>query len=685
MFERGLVRAIALSTCIVGIPGCATLTPNAANVHSDQYTRQPLTSPATPAPATPNQMVGPDRVSSQEAADEIREADRLVYFDRRVGSHLSGRAVTGDLAGRTLRLNFTNAPVAEVVQAVVGDALGQTVMVADGVDGRISLTSPEPAPALAALAALETVLAESNLVLAARESGFLLARLSDSQPSLNGNWGELGYGGRVVSVRHTAPSAIISLIEPFLSDRVEAVPHDDLGILILAGPGSDIDAARNAVETFDRPLLTDRIVGLFELRFVSAETAESEIDTVLAGLGISPQSVQTIAMPRLNMLLISAREESQFEHARGWIERFDRPSAGSERRLRYHLVNNTPATTLATQITAAFAGGQTGDGAVFEPRFADDSATASSEEASQAGRLAIIPDELNNALIIRATDQEYREIIDLVERMDVMPPQVLIEATIAEVRLADGLDFGVRWFFENSNGSQTSTASFSDSTTGGTDPTFPGFNYAFSGTDITATLSALRSITDVTILSAPSIMVQNNQTAHLQVGDEVPIVTQTATSVSESNAPIVSSVELRETGVILQVTPRINVNGMVVLEVNQEVSSVRPTTTSGIDSPTIQKLEFTSTVSVRSSSTIALGGLIRQSQSDNEARIPLLGDMPAIGNIFRSRGISSERTELVIFLTPRIIQTEAESSAALLHVRRQLEALEARQPDLFDR
>jgi general secretion pathway protein D len=268
--------------------------------------------------------------------------------------------------------------------------------------------------------------------------------------------------------------------------------------------------------------------------------------------------------------------------------------------------------------------------------------------------------------------------------MDVMPPQVLIEATIAEVRLEDGLDFGVRWFFENAGSSETSTLTFSDSETGSTAAVFPGFNYAFSGTDLTATLSALRSITDVTVLSAPSIMVQNNQTAHLQVGDEVPIVTQTATSVTETNAPLVSSVELRETGVILQVTPRINASGMVVLEVNQEVSSVRPTTTSGIDSPTIQKLEFTSTVSVRSSNTIALGGLIRETTSDNEARMPVLGDAPVIGNLFRNRSMSSQRSELVIFLTPRIIWSDQDVDGALIHVRRQFEALEARQPRLFD-
>ena len=686
VFKGFLRRGLLVPGIALALSSCAGLMPDASRLHSDRFPAPVPPAAASPEAVRPNpQNLDGSANMSAATADVASETDRLIYFDARDGSRLSDASGRRDLENRTLRLNFVGAPVADVVRTIVSDALGQTVMVADGVEGRISLTSPEPAPARAALAALETVLAESNLVLVERPEGYLLTRLDGARPGLTGMSAELGYGGRVVPVTHTSPSEIVNLIDPFLSDRVEAVPHDDLGVLVLAGPGPDVDAARSAAMTFDRPFLTDRVFGMFELRYVSAETAKSEIDTILAGTGVSLQAVQTIALPRLNMLLVTARDRSQFEQARGWVERFDRPSGGSERRLRYYVVRNAPATTLASQITAAFAGGQTGGGQLVEPRFQGDDAQgqAGASEGEQS-RLTVIPDELNNALIIRATDQEYREILELVQRMDVMPPQVLIEATIAEVRLEDGLDFGVRWFFENAGSSETSTLTFSDSETGSTAAVFPGFNYAFSGTDLTATLSALRSITDVTVLSAPSIMVQNNQTAHLQVGDEVPIVTQTATSVTETNAPLVSSVELRETGVILQVTPRINASGMVVLEVNQEVSSVRPTTTSGIDSPTIQKLEFTSTVSVRSSNTIALGGLIRETTSDNEARMPVLGDAPVIDNLFRNRSMSSQRSELVIFLTPRIIWSDQDVDGALIHVRRQFEALEARQPRLFD-
>jgi len=684
MAIRSFMVSLVMAAGAFALTGCETLLPDASRIHADRY---PDTGSARhPAP---DQVTGPavdqasDNGNGASGTEEAEEGDRLVYFEQSTAPRLgqtSGRQADGS---RTLRLNFVDAPVVEAVRTIIEEALGETVMVSDGVGGRITLTSEEPAPVPVALSALEAVLSESGLALIERETGYLLTRAETARPNMPNQSGQLGYGGRIVPVVNTDPSSILLLIDPFLSDQLEAIPLDEAGVIVLAGPGSEVQAAESAVRTFDRPFLTNRVFGMFELRYVNAQTAKTEVDTVLQGLGVSRNAAQTIALSRLNLLFVTTRDRGHFNQVRDFVERFDRPAGGDTRRLRYYVARNAPAATLASQISAAFAGSATGSGAGADPRFAGDD-EAGGDTGEEESRLAIIPDLLNNALIIRATDQEYREIIELVERMDVMPPQVLIEATIAEVRLVDGLDFGVRWFFESQGGEGDSVTSFVDNENGTNTPVYPGFNYAFTGTDFQATLSALNSITDVTVLSAPSIMVQNNQTAHLQVGDEVPIVTQTATSVIEANAPLVSSIELRETGVILEVTPRINASGLVVLDVNQEVSSVRPTTTSGIDSPTIQKLEFTSTVAVRSANTIALGGLIRETRTDNETAIPLISRVPGLGNAFRNRQMSSERSELVIFLTPRIINNDDDAAAALTHLRRELEALEARQQDLFE-
>ncbi len=660
---------------LFALSACAGITEPGAPFWADQV--EQTRTPQAASEAVPDSA---SESASADVVDAVEPGGDLVYLRTRQG--VATASSSDDLDGRTLSLDFVNAPVAAAVRAIVGDALGQPVLVASDVSGEITLTAPEPTSARAALSALDTVLAESGLALVEREEGFLLTRIEAARPTFGSSG--LGMGGRVVPVRHTDPSQILSVLDPFLTDRAQAIPLDDSGVLILAGPRAELESLEDAIRTFDRPFLTDRVYGMFEMRYVNAETAQREIVAVLDGLGAPSGAVRLVPLPRLNLLFVATRDRQRFDEVGDWVQRFDRPAGGDTRRLRYYVARNTPATTLASQISAAFAGGASGDGGSFGGETNEQNRGGDDASNEDEGRLAIIADQLNNALIIRATDQEYREIRELVERMDVMPPQVLIEATIAEVRLTDGLNFGVRWFFQSRDGEGDSAITFSDATSGSTAEVFPGFNYAFTGTNLNATLSALNSITDVTVLSAPSIMVQNNQTAHLQVGDEVPIVTQTATSVSEANAPIVSNIELRETGVILQVTPRINASGIVVLEVNQEVSSVRPTTTSGIDSPTIQKLEFTSTVAVQSESTVALGGLIRESQTDTNNAVPFLGRVPGLGAAFRDRAMTQERSELVIFLTPRIINSTQDAESALARMRRELQALEARQDDLFE-
>ncbi|MEL7030197.1 MAG: type II and III secretion system protein, partial [Pseudomonadota bacterium] len=181
-------------------------------------------------------------------------------------------------------------------------------------------------------------------------------------------------------------------------------------------------------------------------------------------------------------------------------------------------------------------------------------------------------------------------------------------------------------------------------------------------------------------VSAPKLMVINNQTATLQVGDEVPIVTRQAQSVVDPNAPLVTTVELRDTGVILEVKPRINSSHMVVLEVSQEVSDVTQTTTSGIDSPTIQQRRFSSTVAVQAGETVALGGLIRNTHSETETSVPLLGSLPVLGAAFRTRDITERRTELIVFLTPHIIGDVNAARETLDILRSQMRHLQVTNP-----
>jgi general secretion pathway protein D len=268
-----------------------------------------------------------------------------------------------------------------------------------------------------------------------------------------------------------------------------------------------------------------------------------------------------------------------------------------------------------------------------------------------------------------ANDRDYQRVLRVIQGLDVVASQVLIEAVIAEVALNDDLQYGVRWQLSKAG---TPTATFSNALTGSVGAVFPGFNYAINAASIAATLSALNALTHVNVISTPSLMVLDNKTARLQIGDQVPITTQTATSVVTANTAIVNSITMQDTGVILSVTPRINESGRVQLEIEQEVSSVVKTTTSNIDSPTIQQRRVKTTVVVNDGEVLALGGMIQDQATKGSSQIPLLGDIPGLGAVFSNRSNSVQKTELIILITPRVVRDRSESRLVTEEYRRKM-------------
>ena len=283
--------------------------------------------------------------------------------------------------------------------------------------------------------------------------------------------------------------------------------------------------------------------------------------------------------------------------------------------------------------------------------------------------MKIVADDTKNSLILMANDRDYQRVLKVIRSLDVVPSQVLIEAAIAEVTLNDDLKYGLEWQLQK-NGTQTAT--FSSLATGAVAAAFPGFNYAYNAASISATLKALNDVTKVNVISTPSLMVLDNKTARLQIGDQVPITTQTATNVVTSQAAIVNTVSMQDTGVILSVTPRINESGRVQLEIEQEVSSVVKTTTSSIDSPTIQQRRVKTTVVVNDGEVLVLGGMIQDQKSTQSTQIPVLGDIPGVGALFSNRDNSIAKTELLILITPRVVRDPSESRLVTEEYRRKM-------------
>ena len=273
----------------------------------------------------------------------------------------------------------------------------------------------------------------------------------------------------------------------------------------------------------------------------------------------------------------------------------------------------------------------------------------------------ITPDVVNNALLIYANQENYRIIESTLRQIDRPQLQVAIDATIAEITLNDTLTYGVQYFLKSSDigagqnkGSLTFNPVNSSPVLG---QVLPAFNFVL-GTQMQprVVLDALHSVTDVKVLSTPSVVVINNQVATLQVGDQIPITTQSATAVTAPGAPIVSSIDYRNTGVILRVVPRINVNGNVLLDIEQEISNVADNANAQTLTPTVSERKIKSSIAVASGQTVLLGGLISETQNRSRSGIPILDQIPNFGDAFARNNGTVARTELIIFIRPQIIR-----------------------------
>jgi general secretion pathway protein D len=272
--------------------------------------------------------------------------------------------------------------------------------------------------------------------------------------------------------------------------------------------------------------------------------------------------------------------------------------------------------------------------------------------------------------------------------------EVGIDATVAEVTLTNQLQYGVQYFLANNGASvglfQTAsqTASQAAAQTAAQTATqavastalqqvAPGFNLLLgSQSNPKAILSALSSVTDVRVLSSPSIVAMDNEPALLQVGDEVPISTGTATILSNSNTPVVNSIQLVNTGVILKVLPHVNANGVIQLEVEQEVSSVVNGQNSAQTlTPTISERRIHSTVSVTSGQTVLLGGLISDNTQNQHGGIPGLSDIKILGGLFGAVNNSNTRTEIIVFITPQLIRNSLDFGSVTEEFRDKLQLM----------
>lgn len=585
-------------------------------------------------------------------------------------------------------LAFLDADVRRVVDAILGSMLGADYSIDPEVSGNVTLRTTRPVTGEALVPLLERALQSVDAVILKQGKGYrVISRksartqapvaLQSDMPGSNIS----GYSSQIVTLKYASAKEMARLLEQFLGKEIVGGSNAALNQIIIAGTGGEREAARALIDRFDVDSLANMAYEVYRLQNVDPDSLIGELKSIFQPpYDIIGSRVRIISLPRLRSVMIISNGRADIERVAPWITRLDVGVSG-KRKLYNYPIQNGRARDIATALQQVL--GQSSAPSVSQPsgQHSVGQGMASGFEGSQSagelrdsagdlpaagdlsaqiptisapgGGIRIVPNEQNNSLLIYADGEEYELIHEALESLDQPVAQVLIEATLAEVTLNNDLRYGVD--FKTISGDATITNVSNGS--GSPASSFPGFSLNVLGNSTQMILNSLQSKTDVKVLSAPKLMVLNNQTAMLQVGDQVPIITQLSQSVAAPGAPVVNSVDLRDTGVILKVTPRVNDNGAVTLDISQEVSDVAETTTSGINSPTIQQRRLASTVSTRSGEMIALGGLIRDRTIKGRTGIPLVSQLPVIGAAFGRKTVTGNRTELIILLTPTVIRS----------------------------
>lgn len=652
--------------------------------------------PAPARPVTAPQIITPPSVApAVPSIDNQTSAPEII---RGTGVFVNSASVPKPAAKTTANeqgttLNFVNADIRVVAKAVLSDLLKLNYEIAGNVQGTVTIQTSQPLQQEEILPAFEQALSLNNLALVKSGDTYKIttadeaAKSTSVAPILSGSANAIGYGVEVVPLKFMTATQMQQLLSPLLPNAGMLQIDVARNLLFIRGTQAERAIIIENISLFDVDWLKGMSFALYTPDNMAAAELGRELQEVIGGSNGPLQGlVRFVPIERLNALLLISTQPKYLDEILKWTRRLDIPGQGSDRRIMIYRVQHGRATDLAAVLSKALAlGGANGADAAQQTLPAPESSSSGGTpdlptmradtglSLQGLGGASITADEVDNALIILAASKAYETIRAALSELDTEPLQVLLEAAIAEVTLTDKLRYGVQYASQASPEHQVILSS-SDSTaiTG----LLPGLTYTFNNADIKIVLDALSSLTRVEVLSSPQVMVLNNQTASLQVGDQVPIVTEQAVSTITTGAPVVNSVRYQDTGVILKVTPRVNEGGLVMMDISQEVSSVTQTTSSSIDSPTIQQRKINSTVAVQDGQTIAIGGLITSNKTHSKQGIPLLQSIPGLGGLFRATDNENDRTELIVLITPHVVSNAEKARAATEELRAKLPAIQ---------
>lgn len=487
----------------------------------------------------------------------------------------------------------------------------------------------------------------------------------------------------------------------FKLDGLQIQDDPNRNAVILMGKPDLVAQAVAAIRVLDRPFMRGRVSTRLEPAFVGADELARRLVDVLTAEGYGAmvhnsqgvlQGSTMIVLPiaGANSVLIFAADQSLLDHAIEWAKTIDRPNpSASGQSLFYYLVKNTRAEDIAQTLNGVRSAdaAQSARNAAATGTTSPAAAAPAAASAGAAGAVtqgSLIVDASRNALIFQGAAAEWERMLPLLKQMDMPARQVVIEVTIAEVTLTDGMDLGFAWQRVGGNSSISSgtvgaTDNNADSSAGGS-----GLNYLINTTGvIRAQLKALAQASRLTVLSTPRVMVKSGEEASIEVGTEVPTLSSQTAAVQQSagTSNILQSIQNRKTGIILTVSPVVYSDNRIDLVVRQEVSSALPVgADAAIQSPAISNRVVSTSLTLRDGGSVLMGGLMSNQRTESENGVPGLMNIPLIGRLFKSTSTNTTKTELLVMIVPYIIENDEQAASITRAVTNQLENFEMPAP-----
>lgn len=467
---------------------------------------------------------------------------------------------------------------------------------------------------------------------------------------------------QVVPLKYVRTTEVEALIRDFYKAGVILRTYPKENALLLSGQASAVKEVMSFIDTFDVPYVQGKKVFILKLTYWQTDEFIKQATQILDGIGFGigkssrDPGISFIPIKFLNSILVLAPDDASAKYILEWKERLDTPeSAGTEEKAFIYTPKYSKASDLVDSLKRLYGATAPPAAPAAQPAQKPAQPAPAQAPASALADFKIAADDKRNIILISSSPAQYATILNYLESLDITPRQVLLEATIAELTLKDDLKYGLEWYIKN----RMEEGNYTLKTLGQLGlNTATGLTYQFMADTqkFQAAINAFAQDNRINILSSPRLLVIDNQEATIQIGTDVPIITGETKSTSAEQLTTVStqSVQYRSTGLIVKVKPTINTEGLLALDISLESSEAQQNTLSAVSSPIILTRRLNTSVVAATDQTIMLGGIMSENVSDTESKVPILGDIPLLGYLFKNTSKSKTKTELLIMIRPTI-------------------------------